>query len=145
MLVRGVNDSGENLKGVADFISKIDADKSFISIPIRPPAENWVESPTEESLNEAYNIFMDRGVKAEYLIDYEANEFVSTGDIRGDILSISSVHPLREDSLMDLLRKTNSKWSIVEDLIRRKEIMRVVYRGKRFYVRRLPSSRESND
>ncbi|RLF41018.1 MAG: radical SAM protein [Thermoplasmata archaeon] len=137
MLIDGVNDNDDILRGTADFISKLSIDKSYISIPIRPPAEIEVDIPREENLNKAYNIFRERDIQVEYLIGYEGNEFTSTGDIKDDILSITSVHPIREDGMRELIRKRDGKWDVIEKLIEEGEIKEVVYRDKKFYIRNL--------
>ena len=132
-----INDDENIIRETADFISKLEINKSYISIPIRPPAEQKVKIPREETLNKTYNIFREKDIDTEYLIGYEGNEFTSTGDIREDILSITSVHPIREDGMRELLRKANVNWEIVEELIERKDIVEVIYRDKRFYIRNL--------
>ena len=137
MLIDKINDDENIIRETADFISKLEINKSYISIPIRPPAEQKVKIPREETLNKTYNIFREKDIDTEYLIGYEGNEFTSTGDIREDILSITSVHPIREDGMRELLRKANVNWEIVEELIERKDIVEVIYRDKRFYIRNL--------
>ena len=141
MLMKKLNDNEKNMRENAVFISKLSPDKSYISIPIRPPAEKWVSTPDEETINIAYHIFRENNLNVEYLIGYEGNEFVSTGDIEKDILSIASVHPIREEGMQSLLKKTNNSWDVVETLKNEKKIVEVKYKGKRFYIRNL-SKRE---
>ncbi len=136
MLVSRVNDGFDNLKGLAEFISHLGVDKSFISIPIRPPAEKTVYPPTKDIIDEAYHLFIDEGVDVEYLTSYENDdEFILPGDIRMEILSVTSVHPIREDTLRKLVEERNIDWGIVEKLVDEEEIIEVVYRGKKFYIR----------
>lgn len=141
MLIDNINDNEKTLIDTADFLSKISIDKSYISIPIRPPAEREIKIPSEENLNKTYNIFRGKNIDAEYLIGYEGDEFTSTGSIREDILSITSVHPIREDGLKKLLRKADIKWDIVEELIEKGELKEVVYRDEKFYIRNLSKQR----
>jgi len=141
MLVKGLNDNMKEIEEIADFIEKLSAEKSYISIPIRPPAEKWVKSPSEVSINKAYQIFKEKNIDVELLIGYEGNEFTSTGDIRQDILSISSVHPIREEGMEELLRGANSDWEIIENLKNEKKIVEVKYKGKRFYMKNLSKIR----
>ncbi|MCD6237242.1 MAG: radical SAM protein [Thermoplasmata archaeon] len=137
MLVKGLNDNVKEIEEIADFIEKLPAAKSYISISIRPPAEKWVKSPSEVSINKAYQIFKEKNIDVELLIGYEGNEFTSTGDIRQDILSISSVHPIREEGMEELLKGANSDWEIIESLKNENEIVEIRYKGKRFYMRNL--------
>ncbi len=81
-----------------------------MSIPTSPPAEKWVTFPEEPVINKAYQIFNGQKLNTEYLIGYEGNEFAYTGDIEADILSITSVHPMREDAVKEYLKKANGDY-----------------------------------
>ncbi|MFW6305406.1 MAG: radical SAM protein [Candidatus Saliniplasma sp.] len=137
MLVDGINDGTEELKKIAEKISDIGVDKSYISIPTRPPAEGWVNSPDEDNINEAYNIFRETGIDVEYLIGYEGNAFASSGNIREDLLSITAVHPMRERQVKKLLSKTDDDWNSVQELIQEEKLIVTEYKGEKFYMRKL--------
>ena len=137
MLVKDLNDDIENIKKVAEFIGEIKPSVAYLSIPIRPPAENWVEAPEEQKINRAYQIFRDQSLTTEYLIGYEGNEFAYTGNIEEDILSITSVHPMREDAVEEYLKKANSNFSIIEQMLKENKIIVSVYNDERFYLRKL--------
>ena len=139
MLVKDVNDGPEELERIADFIAGLKINKSYLSIPIRPPAESWVRTVSESTINTAYHVFSDRGIDVEYLIGYEGNAFASTGDIEDDLLSITAVHPMREDGVKELLVKANENWSDIEKLIRMGKLVEKTYKEKKFYLRRLSS------
>ncbi len=139
MLIQGVNDRTEELEKVAELLGGLSPKKSYISIPIRPPAEPWVKSAVENTVNEAFHKFHERGVKAEYLIGYEGNTFAFTGNIVEDLLGIMSVHPIREDGVRALLLKAHESWSVIESLLDQKKIIRTEYCGKKYYIRKLPT------
>ena len=139
MLVRNLNDDIENIRKVAEFIREIKPSVAYLSIPIRPPAEKWVEAPEEQKINRAYQIFRDQSLTAEYLIGYEGNEFAYTGNIEEDILSITSVHPMREDAVKEYLKKANSNFSIIEKMIKENKIIVSEYNDDRFYLKKLIS------
>jgi wyosine [tRNA(Phe)-imidazoG37] synthetase (radical SAM superfamily) len=141
MLVRGRNDQSDQLQEVADFIEHLRPAKAYISVPTRPPAEKWVEYPDEKSITEAYQIFTEHLETVEYLISYEGTDFSLTGDPEEDILSITAVHPMREDALEKLLVEAKVDWSIVDRLVKQKKILQIVYRGKSFYMRKLPAGK----
>lgn len=137
MLVRGVNDSGEELERVADFLKGISPDLCCLSVPTRPPAESWVEPPVEEDLNRAYQLFRSRGMHVEMLTGYEGSTFASTGDAEEDLLGITSVHPMREDAVEDFLQGAGEGWSLVDELTDRGEMVRSDFGGHTYYLRRL--------
>ena len=137
MLVEGLNDSVEEFGNVSDFISEINVKKSYISISTRPPNEKWVKPPSEYSIYLAYHVFKNRGLDTELLIGYEGNAFAFTGDIEGDLLSITSVHPMREDAVDEYLKKADANWDRVEKLIKAGKLIKVDYNNSKFYMRRL--------
>jgi wyosine [tRNA(Phe)-imidazoG37] synthetase (radical SAM superfamily) len=145
MLVRGLNDDSAQMREVAVFLERLQPVKAYVSIPTRPPAEKWVVPPEQESVHEAYQIFTEHLTNVEYLIQYEGDSFALTGDPAEDILSITAVHPMREEALDKVLRERRIDWSIVDRLLERGELVELAYRGKKFYMRRLPGSRERRD
>ncbi|AHL21733.1 radical SAM protein [Thermococcus nautili] len=133
-------DYGDELERIADFLAELKPDKAYIAVPTRPPAEKWVEPASEETINLAYQLFSERlGGKVEYLIGYEGNAFASTGNVVEDILSITAVHPMREEALRELLEKNNAGWDVVERLLEEGKLIRLNYRGETFYMRALKS------
>jgi len=137
MLVQGVNDGEEEIKRIADFISGLKSPKSYVSIPTRPPAEKEVKLPDENAINRAYQLFVEQSIDTEYLIGYEGNAFAFTGDVKRDLLSITSVHPMKEEAVGKFLNKARTDWDIVESLIKKGELLKVRYRHQNFYVRKI--------
>jgi len=137
MLVKDLNDDQENCQKNAAFLASINPDSSYLSIPTRPPAENWVLPPTAENLNNAFQIFQGAGLNVEYLIGYEGNEFAFTGNIEQDLLSITSVHPMREDAVEEFLGRAGGKMEIIEEMLLDGRLVVSEYQNKRFYLRKL--------
>jgi wyosine [tRNA(Phe)-imidazoG37] synthetase (radical SAM superfamily) len=136
MLVRGVNDTKAEMHKVSDFIAGLEAGKSYISIPTRPPAAEWVSAPGESVINTAYQIFSEKALDTECLIGYEGNAFASTGDVESDLLSITSVHPMREDAVSEFLATGGTDWSLIDKLVAEGKMVEIEYEKRRFYVRR---------
>ena len=137
MLVKDINDKSQHIKKVANFIAKLKPSRAYLSIPIRPPADSWVQSPSEEVVNQSYNLFKEKVDQVECLIGYEGNAFAFTGEVEEDILSITSVHPMREDAMKDFLRRANSDWLVIERLIKQGKLVESEYEGHKFYIRKL--------
>jgi wyosine [tRNA(Phe)-imidazoG37] synthetase (radical SAM superfamily) len=138
MLIKNINDNVDELELIAEFIATLKPNKGYLSIPTRPPAESWVEPANENNINIGYQIFKENNIDVEYLISYEGNAFAFTGDIVQDLLSITSVHPMREDGIKELLTKANEDWGIIEMLINENKLVETEYNGKNFYLRKLP-------
>ena len=137
MLVRDVNDTPESLQQVAAFLHRLSPDTAYLAIPTRPPAEPDAGGPEEETINRAFQILSDRLDHVEYLIGYEGNAFASTGDVEENLLSITSVHPMRDDAVEELLRKAGADWSAVRSLVDRGLLVETKLEGRRFYLRKL--------
>ncbi|MEA3557840.1 MAG: radical SAM protein [Candidatus Thermoplasmatota archaeon] len=135
MMVKGINDSSELMERTARFIGELSPKIANISIPTRPPAEDWVSKPDEESLNNAYQIFRDHVDEVRLLIGYEGSSFSSLNEFESDILSITSVHPMREDAVRKLLERKGKEWDSMERLLEKNAIKRVDYEGRSFYLR----------
>jgi wyosine [tRNA(Phe)-imidazoG37] synthetase (radical SAM superfamily) len=135
MLVDGINDTEEELLIIARLIKMINPGKAYLSVPIRPPAEKSVKPPDPEKLNRAWQIFTSENINTELLTGFEGSDTGFTGNIYEDILNITAVHPLREDTLLKLLEKDNADFQIVESLINQKLIRQTFYKGKKFYLR----------
>jgi len=136
MLIKDINDDSQHLKKVADFLAQLKPSRSYLSLPIRPPADSWVQSPSEEVVNQSYNFFKEKVDQVEYLIGYEGNAFAFTGEAEEDILSITSVHPMREEALKDFLKRAKSNWSLIERLIKQGKLVESEYKGHKFYIRK---------
>jgi len=137
MLVQDINDSVENIAEVAQFIQKINADVSYIGIPTRPPAEKWVLPPDLPEINRAFQIFSKYLPQVEYLIGYEGNQFAFTGNVEKDILSITSVHPMRADAVKEFVKKADGNFEKINQLVKEKRLIITEYNGNRYYLRNL--------
>jgi wyosine [tRNA(Phe)-imidazoG37] synthetase (radical SAM superfamily) len=136
MLVEGINSDAALVREVADFVARLRPSIAYLSIPTRPPAEEWVQPPGEDGVNRAYQILSAQVDGAEYLIGYEGNAFAFTGDVEEDLLSITAVHPMREDAVSDFLARAGADWSIVRSLVAQGQVVETEYKGKKFYVRK---------
>jgi wyosine [tRNA(Phe)-imidazoG37] synthetase (radical SAM superfamily) len=144
MLVNRMNDGSEQLKQISEFLALIKPSVAYLTIPTRPPAESYAVAPEEEKINLAYHIFKNKIPQVELLIGYEGNAFASTGNVRKDILSITAVHPMREDAVDSLLKRAGSNWSVIRAMIREKEILETTFEGHTFYLRKLDRHKMSN-
>ena len=143
MLVQGVNDGEGCLREVAAFLARLQPDIAYLSIPTRPPAEKWVHVPGEGALNRAYQILGEKAKQVEYLIGYEGNAFASTGNLEADLLSITAVHPMREDAVNELLARAGAGWPAVRALVAQGQLVETVYGGHTFYLRRLDRAHQT--
>jgi len=138
MLVSGINDTEEELKKIARFLKGLNPDSAYIGIPTRPPAEKRIKPPSEEKINIAYQIFVEKhSLKTELFTGLGGTAFGFTGNVKEDLLNITSVHPMREDQVRELLKKANKDWSVVAELVEDEKIKELKYRRKKYFLRKL--------
>jgi len=135
MLVAGVNVDDATLAATSDFVGELAPKVAFLSIPTRPPAEPWVVPPHEAAIARAFALFSERLDHVETLTGYEGNAFAFTGDATADILSITAVHPMRDDAIDAFLTRAGADTKLVDDLIADGQLRAPRYAGHTYYVR----------
>ncbi len=135
MLVKNVNDQPDTLNLLADFLTELQSVKTYLTIPIRPPARNWATAPQPETLTLTYQILNERLKNVELLIGSEGENFAFTGDAIQDLLSITAVHPMTEAAVQEFLDKSQSSWQTIQELIERQLLQEILFQGKKFYLR----------
>ena len=135
MLVAGLNDSEKTTHQLCNFLLELQPLKSYLSIPTRPPAEPGITPPFPDSLQQIIKICSAQIPFMDLLFETEVGAFISTGDLAEDILSITAVHPLREEALRTMVSMAGGTWSVVEELIAAKEISSINYRNERYFLR----------
>ena len=145
MLVKGLNDELAHVERVAAFVAELEPATAYLSVPTRPPAEEEVGPPSEEAVARAYDVFVAAGLRTELLIGYPSDAFAYTGDVEEDILSVTAVHPMREEAVAELLAKAGADWGAVERLLADGLLAAVEFAGRKFYVRRFEEGRGGGD
>jgi wyosine [tRNA(Phe)-imidazoG37] synthetase (radical SAM superfamily) len=144
MLVGGVNDGDTQLQALGGFLAHLQPERAYLSVPTRPPAEPWAQAPSEQAVQGAYHILGKHVEQVEYLIGYEGNAFAFTGNVEEDLLSITAVHPMREEAVSDYLARAGADWLAVHRLVAQGELVEVEHGGHTFYLRRLGDRGISN-
>lgn len=137
MLVKGINDNVESLSKTAQTISETNPHKAYILVPTRPPAEKLVKTPSEESINTAYQIYSSLITNVELIISNEGSEFSYSSDAEKELLSILAVHPMRKNAVEIFLSQSKSNWDIIDHLIFMEQIKEVSYSGTTFYTKNI--------
>jgi wyosine [tRNA(Phe)-imidazoG37] synthetase (radical SAM superfamily) len=137
MLVKGLNDSKESLANTAEFIGKFNPDKAYILVPTRPPAEKFVAPPSEETLNQAYQLFNSNISNVVLLIGGGKVDFTFSSDVEKELLGILAVHPMSYEAVETFLSKAKADWQLIESLIHQNLLREVEYSGKKFLVKNI--------
>ena len=140
MLIGNI-DYGDEFERIAEFLRALKKlNKAYLAIPTRPPTEKWVKRAEEGVINEAFQAFSKKlgAGKVEHLLGYEGNAFASTGNVEEDLLSITAVHPMREEAVKKLLQKANTEWQVVEKLLGENKLVAFEHEGNMYYLRKPP-------
>lgn len=133
MLMKGINDSREELLNIKEKMDLIQPDRIDINVPIRPPAVDWVKIPdhnifdlVEEIFGDHFNISLpEKGTFNTYSSNFEK-----------ELLSIIERHPMREDQIIETFSSKFNPNSIGDWLIKlemQKIIQKNNYDGKTFW------------
>jgi wyosine [tRNA(Phe)-imidazoG37] synthetase (radical SAM superfamily) len=136
MMLQYLNDSFEELEDIAGFVQETGPEKAYIAVPTRPPAVESAKAADESSVMLAYHIFQKHKLNAELLTGYEGNAFAASGNFRDDMLSITAVHPLRQDAVNELLKKSNGSEDELQGLVDKGLLTRVFFNQHDYYLRR---------
>jgi wyosine [tRNA(Phe)-imidazoG37] synthetase (radical SAM superfamily) len=109
MLVKDLNDTVKALQEIAAALEKIRPDQVHLLLPVRPPAETWVQPSYTSGLLRAQDIL---GVVAPVVTPDSVSGVTTAPNVTLDnlgpaILGIVTRHPMREKELCSVL----TKWS----------------------------------
>ncbi len=133
MLVKNLNDSEEALKDLAAVLSRVKPDEVHISLPLRPPAEQWVQPADTEGTARAAAIL---GAVARILPPIpEGVSLSDSDDLLDAVLAVISRHPMEEEELMRTLErwKPGNACNALEMLQASGRAQLVIRFGRRFW------------
>lgn len=137
MIVGGL---GQGIRSIAAFLGRLRSlERAYISMPTRPPAEDYVATPTATELSSALRIFeAELGMRRVAMIAGHEGEFKysGSGDLEGEILGITAVHPMSGGALMNFLIGAGGDFKVVERLVAEGKLEAREYRGQKFFVRK---------
>lgn len=133
MLVDGLNDNEDELIKIAHFITKVDPEIAYVTVPTRPTPIKGVTRPERAKTINSYKIIKSIYNNTELLNEYEGNEFSISSEPEESLVSIMAVHPMRKDAVEKYLKNSKSNWDTVRKLIEEKKIKELIYDGNTFY------------
>jgi len=134
MLVRGLNDSEERLLEIRAALAQIRPDQVHLNLPVRPPAEAWVQPPDDNGLMRATAILGDVArLVTPYTGDFNLSPDTPAAEA---VEQIIRRHPMREEELLTALtgRTPDEIAVILRDLEAGGRARHIVYRRQRFWT-----------
>jgi len=131
MLVKGKNDTDNELLSIAEAVNDIQPDRVYITTPIRPPAEPWVEPPDITTILRAQEIIGGAVTVTELESgNFGLSEFASA---KKAIIEIGSRHPLRIEQVTEIERSF-SETGVVHRMLEEKELIQVEYCSQEYLL-----------
>ena len=131
MLMKGINDSDEDITNFKNVIKEIRYDALYLNTPVRPPAEDAAQPVDKETMEKAVNIL--DGVSISLLSD--KGFFSSIKDEYEAVISIIKRHPMNQFELTSFLESRNCKdiESLLERLEKNDRVKVLSFKGIKTY------------
>lgn len=135
MVVKGINDSPEEIKRMAEITERVKLDKIQLNTVVRPPAEEFAQPLDLENLKKIKKVL---GKKCEVVAGFKRpNQKFYREDIEKGILTILKRRPV---TLLDISRSLgmhqNEAIKYLDILEKEGQILAKVYKEKRYYYAR---------
>ncbi|MBN1455553.1 MAG: radical SAM protein [Methanomicrobia archaeon] len=138
MLVKGLNDSEDELLALKRRLERIEPDRIYLNVPIRPPAEPWAVPPDQEAIVLAQAILSDLNVVDITAEELGAFSIAGFHNPEEAILAIIRRHPMREEQVIETLQHFAVAGEAVQEslqqLAKSGQIKKVTYREKVFWL-----------
>jgi wyosine [tRNA(Phe)-imidazoG37] synthetase (radical SAM superfamily) len=133
MLVKDLNDGQKNIDQLELALEQMNCDRTYVNVPIRPPAETWVQIPPKKRVLE-----ICKQLKADNIAHYEQVEgfhLDKTEDIEEQLLKITTRHPLREKQIIRMLELPKEKTlKILNKMVAERKIKKIRYNEETFWI-----------
>jgi len=133
MLVKGLNDSTEQVQATAEFIHELQPEMAYLALPLRAPAEEWVHAPPIEGVNHAHEIFLKTIERSALMDDLPETGLSASGDALQELLQTIKVHPMEQTEVIRYLNENHLPLAALSILIDQNQISLSKYRDKVFY------------
>ncbi|HCC86433.1 MAG TPA: hypothetical protein DEQ06_07630 [Porphyromonadaceae bacterium] len=85
-------------------------------------------------INEAVQIFSEKGVNTELILGFEGTDTGFTGNAIEDFVNICTVHPIREDTMQELLRKNQADPAVLESMLYQNYIQKRSHINRKYFT-----------
>jgi wyosine [tRNA(Phe)-imidazoG37] synthetase (radical SAM superfamily) len=134
MVMKGINDSKEELLKIKKKIDLIQPDRIDVNVPIRPPTESWVKIPDQDILPILNDVFGDYNN-----INFpEQGKFSVFGsNFEGELKNLLERHPMRLEQILETFssKKFNEQDLLLQlnILVSQNKIKKVIYNNQTFW------------
>ncbi len=135
VIVKGLNDSPEEILKLKEVIEKINPDKIHLNTVVRPPSEDWARPLSYEEMEKTREIL---GGKAEIIMPKKEREKkIEKTDIEEKIEEMAKRRPVTLEELLNIFSVDKEEISeILNSLLKKRKIKKENFEGKDFYISR---------
>lgn len=133
MLVQGINSTTVQMQACAEFIASLEPEMAYLALPLRCPAEEWVQAPNEDELAQAQQIFSGIFSRTALMADLPPTGLAASQNAVQTLLNTLKVHPMEETEILDYLNENQLPAGTLEKLVKQKHIRASDHREKTFY------------
>lgn len=132
MLVKGINDTKENLEAVAGYLNSLpNIEKIQVNTVVRARAEDYAEPLSREELEAAKKIL---GPKAEIIGKYSGQGFVVTDTVMEAVITAAYLRPMRVQDLLEVINAdVREIFESAEKAVRDGKAEKLEMNGEMFY------------
>ncbi|MEA2066973.1 MAG: radical SAM protein [Thermotogota bacterium] len=132
MIMKNINDSYSNIRRIGRRIKNIDPDRVYINVPVRPPAEKYVDIPDKAEIDFAKDVF-----KAESIEKIQKGDFSSLEeDALQGVIQIIKRHPMKESEIKQFvlsMKDENEFQKVLERLHKHNNVEIIEKNDQRFF------------
>lgn len=103
MLLRGINDTEKSLVEISKALELIHPNQVHLTLPVRPPAEDWVQPSDANGLKLALSILGEKYQVMEP--SAHPATFAADNDLQAAILGVITRHPMQSEELCAILHQ----------------------------------------
>jgi wyosine [tRNA(Phe)-imidazoG37] synthetase (radical SAM superfamily) len=133
MIMKGINDSKEELLKIKEKVDLIQPDRIDVNVPIRPPTENWVRIPDQDIIPILSDVFGDYN---NINFPEQGNFGVFGPEFEVELKNLLERHPMRLEQILKTFcsKKFNEKDLLqqLNILAAQNKIKKVVYNNQTF-------------
>ncbi len=134
MLMKGINDSKEELLKIKDKLDLINPDRIDINVPIRPPTESWVQIPDKNVLpilNDVFEEFNNINFPEQGIFSVFSSNFET------ELKNLIERHPMNQKQIFETFCSENLNEQDIllqlNILVSQNKIKKVIYNNQTFW------------
>ncbi len=133
MLVKGLNDSEEEIKALSEYFKELNPHRIFINIPVRPPADSWVKAPDISAFH-----LIEKYIPEAEFINFSESGMIDPAaydSLKELIVSVSRRHPISLELLKKSVNESDKKIEKEIKELEKEGKIKLIKHGTKTFIR----------